>query len=380
MNTRFDQVMESSRENETMAETTQKTSDSSDWENMLISDFDFHSDLNFKNDQDSRIDVLDEDWLDSLQSALLNDDLSVFFSDIPLTSNHTTSETALMNQTVTIEQPEDDGTNKPEKKRKTRDSNQNAIDGIAKQLNFSANVARMAKQYLDFVCASSTDKQRKGMSLELIAVVCFYIACNEKDGNDPRSIDQIRVVWKSNLLHSRQKVIYNNCYDLVCQLLGKSVDVLESTIKRFARKIGLSDAKCESALLLCSRAFKAFPAEMKVKEHKTVAAAALFEVAHICNLSEYSRRLGMSTWTIKQLTKLWSTKSGEILLDPLTDVSPAPTQLNVGIKRTIKMNLNDADRDTDRLLPSSANKKRKINSSNFEYSVASTSAALSIYS
>ena len=88
----------------------------------------------------------------------------------------------------------------------------------------------------------------------------------------------------------------------------------------------------------------------------------------------------MSTWTIKQLTKLWSTKSGEILLDPLTDVSPAPTQLNVGIKRTIKMNLNDADRDTDRLLPSSANKKRKINSSNFEYSVASTSAALSIYS
>ena len=458
--------MESSRENKTMAETTQKTSDSSsDWENMLMSDFYFYSDKNLKNDQDSSIDVLDDGWLDSLQSALLNDDFPVFFSDILLTSNHTTSETTLMNQIdqlyddlllnetaetgqtaetqifyavetenfnqqntksakrsrddgnshedskrlkmdfdcqssgfvdtklqsvncissqlempetmtseQTIKQPEDDGIYKPERMRKSRDFNQNVIDGIAKQLNFSANVARMAKQYLDFVCASSTDKQRKGMSLELIAVVCFYIACNEKDGNDPRSIDQIRVVWKSNLLHSRQKVIYNNCYDLVCQLLGKSVDVFESTIKRFARKIGLSDAKCESALLLCSRAFKAFPAEMKVKEHKTVAAAALFEVAHICNLSEYSRKLGVSTWTRKQLTNLWSTKSGEILLDPLTDVSPAPTQLNVGIKRTILMNPDDADRDIDRLLSSSANKKRKISSSKFEYSVASTSA------
>ena len=222
LNTHFNPVLESSRENETMAEISQKTSDgSSDWEHMLISDFDFYSDTNFKNDQYSRIDVLDEDWLDSLQSALLNDDLAVFFSDISLTSNHTTSETALMNQidqlshdlllnetadtknyissqlerpdTVTIEQiikqPEDDGTNKPERMRKTRDFNQNVIDGIAKQLNFSSNVARMAKQYLDFVCASSTDKQRKGMSLELIAVVCFYIACNEKDGHDPRSIE-----------------------------------------------------------------------------------------------------------------------------------------------------------------------------------------------
>ena len=337
-----------------MAETSQKTSDSSgDWENMLMSDFDFYSDTNLKNDQDSSIDVLDDGWLDSLQSALLNDDFPVFFSDIPLTSNHTTSETTLMNQIdqlsddfllnetaetvqtaetqifyavetenfnqqntksakrsrddgnshedskrlkmdfdcqssgfvdtkfqsvncissqlempetvtseLTIKQPEDDGTNKPERMRKSRDFNQNVIDGIAKQLNFSANVARMAKQYLDFVCASSTNKQRKGMSLELIAVVCFYIACNEKDGNDPRPIEQIRVAWKSNLLHNRQKVIYNKCYDLVCQLLGKSVNVLESTIKRFAKKIRLSDVVCESALLLCSRAFKAFTAEM----------------------------------------------------------------------------------------------------------------------
>ena len=105
---------------------------------------------------------------------------------------------------------------------------------------------------------------------------------------------------------------------------------------------------------------------MKVKEHKTVAATALFEVAHICNLSEYGRKLGVSPSTIKQLTNVWSTKSGEILLDPLTaDVSPAPTQLNVGMKRTIKMNLNDDDRDTDRLLSSSANKKGKISISNF---------------
>jgi len=131
---------------------------------------------------------------------------------------------------------------------------------------------------------------------------------------------------------------------------------------------------CESALLVCSRAFQPFPVDMKVKEHTTVAAAALFEVAHIYNLSEHGRKLGVSPSTIKQLTKLWSTKSGEILLDPLTDVSPASKQLNVGMKRTISMNLNDADRDIDRLLPSSANKKRKISSSNFEYFVASTSA------
>ena len=90
MNTDFNPILESSWENKTMAETSQKTSDSSsDWENMLMSDFDFYSDTNLKNDQDSSIDVLDDGWLDSLQSALLNDDLSVFFSDIPLTFNYT---------------------------------------------------------------------------------------------------------------------------------------------------------------------------------------------------------------------------------------------------------------------------------------------------
>ena len=105
----------------------------------------------------------------------------------------------------------------------------------------------MAKQYLDLDCTSSSDKQRKGMSLELVAIVCFYVACNEKDGNDPRSIEQIRVAWTPNLLHCAKGVIYNKCFDLVCQILGKSVNVLESNIKRFARQTRLPDAMCEAA-------------------------------------------------------------------------------------------------------------------------------------
>ena len=41
--------MESLRENEMMVE----TSDSSSWEDMLMSEFDFYSDTHFKHDQDS---------------------------------------------------------------------------------------------------------------------------------------------------------------------------------------------------------------------------------------------------------------------------------------------------------------------------------------
>ena len=77
--------------------------------------------------------------------------------------------------------------------------------------------------------------------------------------------------WIKSLMNRRLVYLFpihawlNNYQKIVvCQFLGKSVNVLESTIKCLARKIRLSDAMCEAALLVCSRAFKAFLVEMKV--------------------------------------------------------------------------------------------------------------------
>jgi hypothetical protein len=237
--------------------------------------------------------------------------------------------------------PEDGINNERGRLRRGRDVNQNVIDRMAKQLNFKANVAQMAKEYLDTVCASSTSQQLRRMTLDVIAGVCFYIACNEKEGDDPRSIEEIRVICNiRQLSHNGQKSYYTRCYDHVCKLLGKSVNVLESTIKRFARKMRLSNtATCESASLVCNRAYKVLPFEMQFKEINTVAATALYNVANICNLTEYSKRIGVSSNAIRLLNNLWLTKSDEILMDQVKDSHRSTAKvLKIAIKESISTN------------------------------------------
>lgn len=73
----------------------------------------------------------------------------------------------------------------------------------------------------------------------------------------------------------------------------------------------------ESALLICSRAYKVFFVKMKEKELIAVAAAALYEVSKIYNFSECGRKLGVSLSAVRKLTGLWATKSEEIFQSSL---------------------------------------------------------------
>jgi hypothetical protein len=111
-------------------------------------------------------------------------------------------------------------------------------------------------------------------------------------------------------------------------------------------------ATCESALLVCSRAYKALPLEMQFKEINTVAATALYNVANICNLTEYSKRIEVSFNAIRLLNNLWLTKSDEILMDQVKDSHrPTAKVLKISIKERITISKNDAK------------KKRKSNKS-----------------